>query len=199
MALRYGAWLRKRHGVLERDIVAFEHQNSETFIFLWFGIWAIGAKPAFINYNLQGAALTHTLRVSTAKIAIIDPLVAGSLTDEVRQEFPDVNFITFTPEVEAEAQRQEPTRYPDSTRSESETANLAVLIYTSSTTGMPKPAVVSWTKFYSSGNLSATGTGLKPGEVYYTVCHLVPCAVEAVASANRRLSACPFTTAPLPS
>ena len=167
--LRYGAWLRERHGVRERDIVALDYQNSDTFMFLWFAIWAIGAKPAFINYNLQGAALTHCLRASTAKIALVEPLVADSLTEEVRQELPGMNFIVFTPEVETEALSQEPTRYPDAVRSESEHVNMAILIYTSGTTGMPKPAVVSWAKIYMAANMSAKGTGLAPNDVFYTV------------------------------
>ncbi len=171
IVLRYGSWLRERHGVRERDIVALDYQNSETFMFLWFAIWAIGAKPAFINYNLQGAALTHCLRASTAKIALVEPLVADSLTEEVRQELPGMNFIIFTPEVEAEAQSQEPTRYPDAVRSESEHVNMAILIYTSGTTGMPKPAVVSWAKVYMAATMSGKGTGLVPSDVFYTVMH----------------------------
>lgn len=169
--LRYGAWLREHHGVRERDIVALDYQNSDTFIFLWFAIWAIGAKPAFINYNLQGAALTHCLRASTSTLAIVDPLVAESVTDEVRQELPNMKFVVFAPEVEAEARSQHPVRYPDAVRSESEYVSMAILIYTSGTTGMPKPAVVSWAKIYMASMMSSKSVGLGPGEVLYTVSH----------------------------
>lgn len=167
--LRYGAWLRERHGVREGDVVSLDYQNSETFIFLWFAIWAIGAKPAFINYNLQGAALTHCLRESTAKLAIVDPRVADNVTDEVRQALPSMKFVVFTSDVEAEAQTQEPVRYPDAVRSESEYVNMAILIYTSGTTGMPKPAVVSWAKVYMAATMSTKGTSSGPDDVFYTV------------------------------
>ncbi|KAL2136993.1 hypothetical protein VTI74DRAFT_11175 [Chaetomium olivicolor] len=166
--LRYGAWLRERHGVRERDIVALDYQNSDTFIFLWFAIWSIGAKPAFINHNLQGAALTHCLRASTSTLAIIDPLVAESVTEEVRQELPSLKFLIFAPETEAEAQSQEPVRYPDAVRSESDYVGMAILIYTSGTTGMPKPAVVSWAKVYTAAMLSSKAVCMGPGEVLYT-------------------------------
>ncbi|KAJ4302482.1 long-chain fatty acid transporter fat1 [Collariella sp. IMI 366227] len=168
MVLRYGAWLREHHGVRERDIVALDYQNSDTFIFLWFAIWAIGAKPAFINYNLQGAALTHCLRASTSTLAIVDPLVAESVTDEVRQELPNMKFVVFAPGVEAEARSQQPVRYRDAVRSESEYVSMAILIYTSGTTGMPKPAVVSWAKIYMASMMSSKSVALGPGEVLYT-------------------------------
>lgn len=167
--LRYGAWLRERHGVREGDVVALDYQNSETFLFLWFAIWAIGAKPAFINHNLQGPALTHCLRVSTAKLAMVDPRVAESITEDVRRELSGMTFVVFSPEVEAEARRQDPVRYPDSVRSESEYINMAILIYTSGTTGMPKPAVVSWAKVYMASQISAQGTNGTRDDVFYTV------------------------------
>lgn len=167
--LRYGAWLRERYGVREGHIVALDFENSDAFVFLWFALWAVGAKPAFINYNLQGAALTHCLRESTAKLAIVDPRVAGSIIDGVRQELPDVSFVVFAPEVEAEAGRQEAVRYPDAVRSEDDYVAMAILIYTSGTTGLPKPAVVSWAKVYVGAMMSCQGTGMAPGDVIYTV------------------------------
>ncbi|KAK3296611.1 uncharacterized protein B0H64DRAFT_105649 [Chaetomium fimeti] len=166
--LRYGAWLRERRGVRAGDVVALDYQNSETFVFLWFALWAIGAKPAFINHHLQGTALAHCLRESTARLALVDPRVAESVSDEVRRELSGMEFAVFTPELEAEAQRQEPVRYPDAERTEKEPTDMAMLIYTSGTTGMPKPAVISWAKVYMAANMSAKGTGSTPSDVFYT-------------------------------
>lgn len=191
--LRYGAWFRERHGVRQGDIVALDYQNSETFIFLWFALWSIGAKPAFINYNLQGAALTHCLRASTATLAIVDPRVADGVTEDVRAELPNMNFLVFTPEVEAEAQGQEPVRYPDAVRSESEYVNMAILIYTSGTTGMPKPAIVSWAKVRMAATMSASGTASGSDDIMYTVRKL---AMHVLGETTlTKCSACPFITA----
>jgi acyl-coenzyme A synthetase/AMP-(fatty) acid ligase len=167
--LRYGAWLREHCGVCEGNVVALDYQNSDTFVFLWFALWAIGAKPAFINYHLQGAALAHCLRASTARLAVVDPRVAESVSEDVRREVSDMEFVVFAPELEAEAQRQEPVRYPDAVRTEKEPTDMAMLIYTSGTTGMPKPAVISWAKVYVAANMSSKGTQSKPGDVFYTV------------------------------
>jgi acyl-CoA synthetase (AMP-forming)/AMP-acid ligase II len=38
----------------------------------WLGLWAIGAAPAMINYNLAGKALMHCLKVSGAKLLLVD-------------------------------------------------------------------------------------------------------------------------------
>ncbi|KAL2139425.1 hypothetical protein VTI28DRAFT_5239 [Corynascus sepedonium] len=181
-ALRYGAWLRERHGVREGDVVALDYQNSEMFVFLWFALWAVGAKPAFINHNLQGAALTHCLRASTARLAIVDPRVAESVTDEVRQELSGpMEFVVFTPEVDAEAQKQEPVRYPDAVRTEDEPTNMAILIYTSGTTGMPKPAIMSWAKIYMAANISAKGVAATQSDVFYTCMPLYHSAASCLA------------------
>lgn len=194
--LRYGAWLREYRGVREGDVVALDYQNSDTFVFLWFALWAIGAKPAFINYHLQGAALSHCLRASTAKLALVDPRVAESVSEDVRGEVSGMEFVVFAPELEAEAQKQEPVRYPDAVRTEKEPTDMAMLIYTSGTTGMPKPAIMSWAKVYVAANMSAKGTCSKSSDVFYTVrfnaqdwhfnrWHLITTS-----------SVCPFTTAP---
>ncbi|AEO63699.1 uncharacterized protein THITE_2141752 [Thermothielavioides terrestris NRRL 8126] len=166
--LRFGAWLRERRGVQPRDIVALNYQNSETFVFLWFALWAIGAKAAFINYHLQGAVLAHSLQASTAKLVIVDPSVAGNVTEEVREALPGTNFLVFSPEAEEEVRNTEPVRYPDAVRSESDRVAMAILIYTSGTTGMPKPAVLSWARLYLASMMAAKGAGLRPDDVFYT-------------------------------
>ncbi|KAK0717414.1 hypothetical protein B0T26DRAFT_740826 [Lasiosphaeria miniovina] len=152
--LRYGAWLRTHHG------------NSDTFVFLWFAIWAVSAKPAFINYHLNGAQLAHCSRAATASLAILDPRLEARLNDDVRQQVPDMKFVVFTPECEPEALRTEPVRFPDSVRTEDSYTAMAILIYTSGTTGLPKPAIVSWGKIYVAAMLSGNGTGTKTSDVF---------------------------------
>ena len=167
--LRYGAWLKDTLGIQKGDVVAMDFQNSDTFIFLWFGLWAIGAKPAFINYNLTGHALIHCLKVSETKICLVDPNVVEQVTDEVRAAVSDVRFITFSREVEAEACAAPATRFPDEIRSEDDPINMAMLIYTSGTTGMPKPAVVSYKKVITGGLLGHRIIRINGSDIVYTV------------------------------
>ena len=59
-------------GVRPGQLVAFYLQNSPEFMFAWLGLWAIGCAPAFINWNLSGEALLHCLRVSGARVLLVD-------------------------------------------------------------------------------------------------------------------------------
>jgi acyl-CoA synthetase (AMP-forming)/AMP-acid ligase II len=58
--------------VKPHDYVAFYLNNSPDFIFAWLGLWAIGAAPAMINYNLTGNPLLHCLKVSSAPLLLVD-------------------------------------------------------------------------------------------------------------------------------
>lgn len=172
--LRYGHWLRAKFDVRPGDIVAMDFENSETFVFMWFALWSIGAKPAFINYNLAGKPLAHCIQAATTKLCLIDPAVAGNFDDEsVKQPLPGVNFVVFTPEAEAEAAAMAPERAPNSTRTDDSMVNMAMLIYTSGTTGLPKPAVVPWAKCIYGGTMGETLLSLGDGDVMYTVSPLL--------------------------
>lgn len=167
--LRYGTWLRSRFDLKKGEIVAMDFTNSEVFVFVWLGLWSIGAKPAFINYNLTGHALVHCVRAATTKIMLIDRAVAHHVDDSVRKELSGVRLEVFTPEYEEEVRMTKPVRLPDEARKEEGLHNMAILIYTSGTTGLPKAAVVSWGKVHAAGGFSARLIKTRPGDVFYTV------------------------------
>lgn len=85
-ACRYGAFFQSQ-GVQPRDLVATILTNSPEFAFNWMGCWSIGCAPALINYHLTGDALVHCLRVSGAKIVIVD------WDSEVRQRIEEVRSV----------------------------------------------------------------------------------------------------------
>tara|TARA_R110002003_G_scaffold207_4_gene16014 strand:+ start:1295 stop:3028 length:1734 start_codon:yes stop_codon:yes gene_type:complete len=76
----------KHKGVGKDEIVAMDFVNSEVFIWVWFGLWSIGAKPAFINYNLTGKPLVHTIKTSTARLVLVDEEGKDNFQEEVLQE-----------------------------------------------------------------------------------------------------------------
>ena len=168
-ALRYGTWLRETMGVKEKDIVALDSMNSDTYLFLWFGLWAIGAIPAFINYNLRGEALVHCVKKATTKLMFVDPAVAEALTEEVRGSLSDVRIVMMDEKFEADAIATDPIRYPDEVRYINRGEEIAILIYTSGTTGLPKAAVVSWAKVIVAGGFVPVWAGLRPTDIFYTV------------------------------
>ena len=85
MVLKYGTWLKTK-GVQKEEIVAMNFVNSEVFIWVWFGLWSIGAKPAFINYNLTGKPLFHTIRTSTARLVLVGEESKENFSEDVMAE-----------------------------------------------------------------------------------------------------------------
>jgi hypothetical protein len=187
--LKYGTWLKTTFGIKHQEIVAMDFVNSEKFLFMQLGLWSIGARPAFINYNLTGKPLAHCIRVSTAHLVLVDPNVASNVTDEMRAELPGVQFIIFTPQLEVEVMHTTAVREPDSERFAGKMEDMANLIYTSGTTGLPKPAIVSWHKNIAGPVAVATWMGLKKMDVFYTVS-----AIFVLMGKSNITSACPSIT-----
>ncbi|QSZ32192.1 hypothetical protein DSL72_001763 [Monilinia vaccinii-corymbosi] len=168
IVLKFGTWLKNTHNIKPEEIVAMDFTNSDKYFFLWFGLWSIGAKPAFINYNLTGKVLSHCIKVSTARLCIVDPLVEEQVTQEVRDESPDTSFQVLTPDLEATILSTEGVREPDSTRQQQDKSKIGMLIYTSGTTGFPKPAVLAWGKANFASTIMPKWTGYSRPDVLYT-------------------------------
>jgi hypothetical protein len=168
-ALKYGTWMKTRYNIKPKDIIAMDFVNSEKFIFIWLGLWAIGAKPAFINYNLTGKALAHCIKVSTTSVVLVDLNIKDNITQEVQDDLPNVQFEIFDPKLEAEAVSTEGIREPDDVRTDDKSHNMGILIYTSGTTGLPKGAIVSWKKILVASGLVPTWMGMTKRDVFYTV------------------------------
>jgi hypothetical protein len=187
--LRYGTWLKTTFGIKHQEIVAMDFMNSEKFLFMQLGLWSIGSRPAFINYNLTGKPLVHCIRVSSARLVLVDPDVASNITDEVRADLPGVQFIVFTPQLEVEVMNTTAIREPDKERFAGKMQDMANLIYTSGTTGLPKPAIVSWHKNVAAPLAVAKWMGLKKTDTFYTVSLLLTPKDE-----SKIASACPCIT-----
>jgi acyl-CoA synthetase (AMP-forming)/AMP-acid ligase II len=176
--LQYGTWMKSTFGIQKGEVVAMDCMNSEMFIWIWFGLWSIGAKPAFINYNLTDRPLIHSIKTSTARVALVDEQVRSKYTEDVLNQFADVNFregkgfceVVFMDNVLRKGiDELQPMRFPDSDRGGQLLKDMAILIYTSGTTGLPKPAVVSWAKAGLAAMFVAKWLPIKTDDVMYTV------------------------------
>lgn len=184
--LRYGTWLSQKLGVKRGDIVAMDFPNSDRFVFMWLGLWSIGAKPAFINYNLTGHALVHCVKAADSALVLVDASVADNVDDFVRNELAGTRLEIFTAEREQDVLAMKPVRLPDEVRVEEGMYSMANLIYTSGTTGLPKAAVVSWGKIHAAGGFSARLIGSRPGEIFYTVSRDLSCSGTELDEAGQR-------------
>lgn len=77
------------HNVKPGDVVAVDYTNKPTMIHIWLALAALGAGPAFLNYNLSGDRLLHCLRVAGVKLFIVDDEVSG----EVLPIFPAIEEL----------------------------------------------------------------------------------------------------------
>lgn len=142
--------------------------NSPQFIMTWLAILKIAAVPAFINNQIVGPVLVHSLKVADAKILVFDyelePSIQGCL-----KEIQDLGCGLFTTtskdqilgqayshlSEDARQAIQLPTYFgymdwqhystegfPAKVREHVTMKDPSALIYTSGTTGFPKAAIM---------------------------------------------------------
>ena len=181
MSLRYAGWLHGTLGITPKEIVAVDFMNSPEFVFITLALWSLGAIPAYINYNLTGPALIHCVKISTARVLLVDPNISHKLTDEVQSEFASPTFRNASFPLEVVVLNHSfatslpyfpPHRASDSARSDIKARSPAALIFTSGTTGLPKAAILSWEKLgvalYISGWQGLRPCNTKQPDRYYT-------------------------------
>lgn len=187
LVLRYGNYFKHKLGVTAGEVVAVDMVNSDGFVLVWLGLWAIGATPAFINYNLTKGPLVHSVRVSTARLLVVDADIyearfgpderAAFAAPDFRSGNGSLELITYDAASEAALRAAPPVREPDHVRAGTASTDPAILIYTSGTTGLPKPAIMSWHKLHLGGGFVARWMGLRTDDRVYSVgCHLSPSA-----------------------
>lgn len=165
-------------GIEKHEIVALNFTNKPAFVWAYFGLWAIGATPAFLNYNLADAPLLHCLKVSTARYLLFDDEVAANvstikdqlasvpITAICHKEAAGVDWATNIGP--ADFARQSTAQPPVARRNKQKVTDPAHLIYTSGSTGLPKAAIVPWSKYCSGVKASSGIVGLNASDRFYS-------------------------------
>ncbi|KAG0211536.1 hypothetical protein BGX28_007760 [Mortierella sp. GBA30] len=143
--------------------------NSPLFVITWLALLKIAVIPAFINNQINGPVLIHSLKVADAKLLLFDyelvEAVQGSL-QEIKELGYDIYTVTPKQEVLGQAyvhlpkdarqaldhapsffgyvewQHLSAAGFPKEFRRHVTLSDPVALIYTSGTTGFPKAAVM---------------------------------------------------------
>ena len=165
LANQYAHYL-KSQGVQRGDTVSVIMENRIEFLALLVGVNKIGVTAGLINTNLTGKPLVHCITVTNSKKCIFGSEVAGAL-NEIKAELaltegedyfempdggldPTTNWAKNLAEGAAVASTDNPEETGLITLGE-----VALYIFTSGTTGLPKAAVLSNRRYLTSADMAA--------------------------------------------
>lgn len=165
MSNKYGNFLQA-NGVVSGSMVGFYLMNSPEFVFTSLGTWSMGSGLGWINYHLAGDSLVHCLKVSTARVVIVDEDEAcRARIEEVRERIEKdlkMKIIILDAETRRAIDAMPDTPPDEKYRRSVKPMEPALLMYTSGSTGFPKACPLrNVTGPLFSGRSSTLG--LKPG------------------------------------
>ncbi|XP_071805810.1 long-chain fatty acid transport protein 2-like [Asterias amurensis] len=155
-ANKLARFLHRRRTLTCGDTAAIFMMNEPSFILTWLAFNKLGLKIAFLNYNLRGDALLHGIRACKVKaitcgkdkllIEALDSIMAeldatGVEVLVIGKVSPEGALPDRMTHVDTWNERSDPI--PRSVRDELPNDVDALYIFTSGTTGLPKPANLS--------------------------------------------------------
>lgn len=169
-------------GVGRGDCVALFTGTCPEWVYFWLGAARIGAVSAAVNAANKGDFLTHTLRLSRAKVILTDA-ERRPRVDEIAEALDTVTDIVMQDDSLAAAlDRATDAPFVDSS---AEATEVGCLFYTSGTTGPSKAVATTWHYLFSVAATVASAWEFVAGEVLWTAMPLF------------HLSAAPSVLAPM--
>ncbi|KAF2209904.1 hypothetical protein CERZMDRAFT_113631 [Cercospora zeae-maydis SCOH1-5] len=164
---KVGNWLMTDLGIETGEMVAFGGPNSAEYMMIWFAIDAIGGKQAFINHNLTGNALSHSVKLCETRYLIVDREISPRV-EPCRAELEEAGVtIVYYDQAVLDALTNE-TPIPSSRTDHLLPSDTRGLVYTSGTTGLPKGVMMTCGRSVNISRSMAEYLQLKRGDKFYT-------------------------------
>ena len=163
--------LLRRHGVERGDVVNIMMENSPHLLMAQGACAKIGAIGALINTHLEGPALAYVHRASTARIALVDAPGSRALLP-VLDELGELRAIGDPqagnhPRLLSLHEELDASRSGEPDLAPVKISDVFLYVYTSGTTGFPKPAIVRHARFTAGGHSLARLLELTPMDCAY--------------------------------
>ncbi|MDP3404132.1 MAG: long-chain-acyl-CoA synthetase [Brevundimonas sp.] len=171
-ANRYAAWARAE-GIAPGSTVALFMENRPDYLAVWFGMAKVGVATALINTQLTGAGLAHCIDTAGAAHVIVDaPLAEAWRSARPHLKTPARAWLSGGGADDIAAldpvlERSSPARPDRGVRSGQRADDLALLIFTSGTTGLPKAARITHLRMLLTMHSFAAATGATARDVIY--------------------------------
>ena len=175
------ARIASSRGVRKGDAVALMMENRPEFFYAWFGMLKLGACTALLNTTARGPAVQHAVTSVKCVLAFVGRecselyLSAPGLCDSVPSvEVPEAReqgsearagMISLAAARAAAAD----TVFDTGLRAGLKNSETAAYIFTSGTTGLPKAAYITQSKWLSTGHRWLAMTDLNSEDIFYCV------------------------------
>ncbi|XP_064097868.1 uncharacterized protein LOC135209141 isoform X2 [Macrobrachium nipponense] len=149
-ALRWGAAVNKVMPPGARKNVALYCQNAPEFPVVLLGTLAVGGMVTTINHNFTADEVSRQLQDSHGELVVVDPLMEGLLRQVLAKLNLQLPVFTNGPSQFGSPNLQEiieDTTQPFAEVAETNPESIAMMLYSSGTTGKPKGVALSHRAF----------------------------------------------------
>jgi crotonobetaine/carnitine-CoA ligase len=164
-------------GVARGEVVAVMLPNSLEFLISWFALAKLGACEAAINTAFRGRGLAHMLKLTRSRVLVVDEGFLDAV-EAVADSLPELRLLVVRGDA-VSAGRRFPGRtvisFGDLARDRSDdpqvpvrASELAMLLFTSGTTGPSKACMLSHRYAIRQAELIARHLGLRRDDVFYS-------------------------------
>ena len=159
----------KARGLVRGDVVSLMMENRTEYLVIIIALNKLGVTAGLINTNLTGRPLIHCLSITNSRMCIFGEELMDAIS-EVRNEpelqglesfafVPDANRAycpDWAENMEEKAKGENANNPPDT--GETTLGEIALYIFTSGTTGLPKASVLSNRRYLLAASLSHVGS-----------------------------------------